>query len=150
MRLNLAKCSFEVGAGKFLGFMLTTRGIKANANKCTAILYMKSLTSLKDVQRLVGRMTTLSQFIPKLVERIRLVLKKMKKGSVDKWDADCEKAFEEVKAVLTHSLVMNRPADGKDLQIYLGGVRRGHQRRTIARKARTKTYLLHKSGPPKR
>ncbi|GAU42950.1 hypothetical protein TSUD_142870 [Trifolium subterraneum] len=34
MRLNPAKCSFGVQAGKFLGFMLTSRGIEANTDKC--------------------------------------------------------------------------------------------------------------------
>lgn len=42
MRLNLSKCTFEVKAGKFLGFMLTARGIEANIDKCGAILEMRS------------------------------------------------------------------------------------------------------------
>ena len=33
MCLNPAKCSFCVQAGKFLGFMLIMRGIKANPDK---------------------------------------------------------------------------------------------------------------------
>jgi Uma2 family endonuclease len=40
MRLNPAKCSFGVQAGKFLGFMLTRRGIEANPEKCQAIINM--------------------------------------------------------------------------------------------------------------
>ncbi|RDX71669.1 hypothetical protein CR513_48943, partial [Mucuna pruriens] len=34
LRLNPDKCSFGVRAGKFLGFMLTKRGIEANPEKC--------------------------------------------------------------------------------------------------------------------
>lgn len=34
MHLNPAKCTFGVVAGKFLGFMLTSRDIEANPNKC--------------------------------------------------------------------------------------------------------------------
>ena len=34
MRLNPAKCTFGVQAGKFLGFLLTSRGIEANPDKC--------------------------------------------------------------------------------------------------------------------
>jgi len=34
MRLNPEKCTFGVQAGKFLGFYLTERGIKANPDKC--------------------------------------------------------------------------------------------------------------------
>ena len=33
MKLNLAKCAFEVGSGKFLGFMVNNRGIEANPSK---------------------------------------------------------------------------------------------------------------------
>ena len=40
MHFNLEKCTFRVGEGKFLGFMITHRGIEANPNKCTAILEM--------------------------------------------------------------------------------------------------------------
>ena len=34
MRLNPQKCICTVEAGKFLGFMLTHRGIEANLDKC--------------------------------------------------------------------------------------------------------------------
>ena len=33
MKLNLAKCAFEVSLGKFLGFMVNERGIEANPKK---------------------------------------------------------------------------------------------------------------------
>lgn len=42
MRLNPSKCTFGVQALKFLGFMLTARCIKANPDKCKAILEMRS------------------------------------------------------------------------------------------------------------
>ena len=42
MMLNPNKCAFAVEAGKFLGFMLTHRGIEANPDKCRAILEMKT------------------------------------------------------------------------------------------------------------
>ena len=42
MRLNPKKYTFGVGGGKFLGFMITHRGIEANPNKCTFILEIKA------------------------------------------------------------------------------------------------------------
>lgn len=30
LRLNAEKCAFGVGSGKFLGYMITTRGIEVN------------------------------------------------------------------------------------------------------------------------
>jgi len=38
---------FGVDRGKFLGFMLTQRGIEANPEKCKAIIEMRSPTTIK-------------------------------------------------------------------------------------------------------
>ena len=38
MKLNPSKCAFGVSSGKFLGFMVSQRGIEANPNKIQAIL----------------------------------------------------------------------------------------------------------------
>ena len=35
--LNASKCSFGVGSGKFLGYMVTHRGIEVNPNQIRAI-----------------------------------------------------------------------------------------------------------------
>ncbi|RDX61416.1 Retrovirus-related Pol polyprotein from transposon 17.6, partial [Mucuna pruriens] len=42
LKLNPEKCSFGVQAEKFLGFMLTEKGVKANPEKCQAIINMRS------------------------------------------------------------------------------------------------------------
>ncbi|XP_072060156.1 uncharacterized protein [Arachis hypogaea] len=49
MRLNLEKCAFGVQGGKFLGFMLTSRGIEVNPEKCEAILNMASPKTMKEL-----------------------------------------------------------------------------------------------------
>jgi len=54
IRLNPKKCIFRVQGRKFLGFMLTHRGIEANPNKCKTIIAMRSPNTLKRVQRLIG------------------------------------------------------------------------------------------------
>ena len=40
MKLNPAKCAFEIASSKFLGFMVSQRGIEANPEKIKAILEM--------------------------------------------------------------------------------------------------------------
>ncbi|KAL0295510.1 UNVERIFIED_CONTAM: Retrovirus-related Pol polyprotein from transposon opus [Sesamum angustifolium] len=40
MKLNPTKCTFGVRGGKFLGFMISQRGIEANPEKIKAILEM--------------------------------------------------------------------------------------------------------------
>ena len=63
LKLNLEKCVFGVEAGKFLGFMLTERGIEANPDKCATIIAVRSPTSVKEVQQLTERMAALSRFV---------------------------------------------------------------------------------------
>ncbi|RDY02848.1 hypothetical protein CR513_13648, partial [Mucuna pruriens] len=48
MRLNLDKCVFVVQGEKFLGSMLTRRGVEANPDKCKAIIKMKSPQNMKE------------------------------------------------------------------------------------------------------
>jgi len=63
LKLNPEKCVFGVEAGKFLGFLLTERGIEANPEKCATIIAMRSPISIKEVQQLTGRTTALSRFV---------------------------------------------------------------------------------------
>lgn len=60
LRLNSKKCMFVVKMGKFLRFMMSKRGIEPNSEKVKAITEMKSPCSMKDVQKLIGRLATLS------------------------------------------------------------------------------------------
>ncbi|WVZ15676.1 hypothetical protein V8G54_013242 [Vigna mungo] len=119
MRLNLLKCTFGVQVDKFLGFMLTARGIEANPEKCKAILEMRSPQMVREVQRLVGRLTSLSRFIPHLAERIKPILKTMKRTAQECWNDQCEGVFGEVKKILTQPPVMGWPVSRHDLQVFL-------------------------------
>ena len=74
LRLNLDKCVFDVDWGKFLGYMLTQCGIEANPEKCKAIIEMRSPITIKEVQRLIGRLTAISRFLPKLVEQTQPIV----------------------------------------------------------------------------
>ena len=49
MRLNPSKCAFGVSSGKFLGFMVSHRGIEANPNKIQVILNMEPPRNIKEV-----------------------------------------------------------------------------------------------------
>jgi len=52
--------AFRVQLGKFLGYMISQRGIKENPEKIQAILDMAPPTSTKEVQWLTGRIAALS------------------------------------------------------------------------------------------
>ena len=70
--LNLEKCVFGIGEGKFLGFMITYRGIEANLDKCEVVI------ALWSPQNLIGRLTFLSHFLPKLAKKAKHFFKSLK------------------------------------------------------------------------
>ena len=47
LRLNASKCSFGVGPGKFLGYMVTYRGIEVNPDQIKAINDLKQPRNTK-------------------------------------------------------------------------------------------------------
>ena len=49
LKLNPLKCAFGVASGKFLGFMVNHRGIKANLGKIQALIDIRSPTNMKEV-----------------------------------------------------------------------------------------------------
>ena len=49
MKLKPTKRAFGISKGKFLGFMVTQKGIEANPKKIKAILDMGSPRSKKDI-----------------------------------------------------------------------------------------------------
>ena len=49
MKLNPSRCAFGVTAGKFLGFMVSQRGIEANLDKIRTIVKMAPSKNVKEV-----------------------------------------------------------------------------------------------------
>ena len=71
LRLNASKCSFEVGLGKFLGYMVTHRGIQVNPDQIKAINDLKPLRNAKEVQKLTGMIAALNRFIFRSADRCK-------------------------------------------------------------------------------
>ena len=69
LRLNTSECSFGVSSGKFLGYMITHRGIKVNPEQIRAINSLHPPRNPKDVQRLTWMTVTLNKFISRSTDR---------------------------------------------------------------------------------
>ncbi|KAL0426583.1 UNVERIFIED_CONTAM: hypothetical protein Slati_2833100 [Sesamum latifolium] len=85
LKLNPAKCAFGVQGGRFLGFMVTQRGIEANPLKIKAIIDMKAPTCLNEAQRLTGRIAALNRFISKSVKKSLPFFKTLRKAKTFEW-----------------------------------------------------------------
>ena len=58
--LNASKCSFRVGSGKFLGYMVTHRGIEVNPDQVRAMNNLQPPRNPKEVQKLTGMTAALN------------------------------------------------------------------------------------------
>ena len=92
MKLNPGKCVFGVASGKFLGFMVSQRGIEANPEKVQAIINMASPKTVKEVQKLTGRIAAINRFVSRAMDKSLPFLKTLKQAFV--WTDECETAFQ--------------------------------------------------------
>ena len=117
MKLNPTKCAFGVSSGKFLGFVVSRRGIEANPEKIQAVLDMQAPRSIKQLQQLTGRIAALNRFISRSTDKCLPFFKVLRKAFV--WDEDCEEAFKQLKQYLGNPPLLSRADEGEVLYLYL-------------------------------
>jgi hypothetical protein len=119
LKLNPEKCVFGVKKGKFLGYLVSTKGIEANPSKIKAILWMEPPNSKKGAQRLAGRLTLLNRFISRSAERNLPFFEILKSAEVFQWGPAQQKAFEELKQYLVDLTTLTPPSSGTPLLLYV-------------------------------
>ena len=101
LRLNAEKCTFGVGAGKFLGYLITNQGIEANPDQIEAVKRLKRPSNSKEVQVLTGMLAALNRFISKFTNRYQPFYQLLKKWRGFQWNEECNRAFRDLKDYLT-------------------------------------------------
>ena len=117
MKLNPSKYAFGVSSGKFLGFMVSHRGIEANPDKIQAILDMKPPQNTKEIQSLTGRVVALNKFVSKATDKCLPFFKVLKNAF--EWTDECQKAFKDLKTYLTIASLLSLSMVGEELYLYL-------------------------------
>ncbi|KAL2238323.1 UNVERIFIED_CONTAM: Retrovirus-related Pol polyprotein from transposon [Sesamum indicum] len=120
MKLNPDKCTFGVSGGKFLGYMVSERGIEANPEKIRAIMDLRSPVTIKDVQKLTGKITSLGRFISRSADKSLPFFRILRKPKNFEWNEECEKALHELKKYLTTPPLLANPKEHEELFVYLG------------------------------
>ena len=81
MKLNPTKWAFGVSTSKFLGFMVTQKGIEVNPNKIKVLLETLVPSSKKELQRFTGRQAALGRFIAHFTDKLRFFFLALKGAS---------------------------------------------------------------------
>ena len=74
LHLNASKCSFGVGSGKFLSYMVTHRGIEVSPDQIKAVNNLQPPQNPKEVQRLTGMIAALNHFISQISRPVQTLL----------------------------------------------------------------------------
>ena len=124
MKLNPRKCSFGMEEGKFLGYLVTSEGIRANPKKTKAILDMQSPRTLREMQSLSGKLAALNRFLSRSAERslpFFETLKNITKENKEeyRWTKPAEEAFQQMKKLIEDLPSLTTPVAKETLYVYI-------------------------------
>ncbi|RVW16613.1 Transposon Tf2-8 polyprotein [Vitis vinifera] len=107
MKLNPSKCAFGVSAGKFLGFMVSQRGIEVSPDQVKAVIETPPPRSKKELQRLTGKLVALGRFIARFTDELRPFFLAIRKAGANGWTDSCQNAFENIKHCLMQPPILS-------------------------------------------
>ncbi|KAJ0715809.1 putative nucleotidyltransferase, Ribonuclease H [Helianthus annuus] len=122
LKLNPTKCSFGMEEGKFLGFIVTREGFKVNPEKVQAIQQMPSPATIKEMQRLAGRLAVLNRFLANHAAKsypFISTLRNCGKKTPFQWTPEAEAAFKQMKECLIQLPTLTTPKEKEPLILYL-------------------------------
>src|SRR5450432_247296 len=102
LKQNADKCAFGVGSGRFIGYLVTQRGIEADPKQIAALQSLVAPRTLKEIQKLTGMAAALNRFISRSTDKCRPFFELLKKCSRRSfhWSEECEEAFQQLKTYL--------------------------------------------------
>ena len=84
--MNPLKCAFGVSFGKFLGFLVHSKGINVDPAKATTIATMKPPTTVKELKSFSGKVSYIRRFILGLALITSSFARLIKKGQSFEWE----------------------------------------------------------------
>lgn len=109
----------EDPGGKFLGYMISRRGIEFNPTEIEAIMSMPPPRTVKQIQQLSGCLAALNLVISRSTDKGLMFFKTLRKGQNFEWTDKCQKVFDDLKKYLTSPPLIPKPEWGEVLQLYL-------------------------------
>ena len=119
LRMNPLKCAFGVSFGKFLGFLVHSRGIDVDPAKATAIATMRPPATVKDLKSFLGKVSYICRFIPGLASITSAFTKLLRKGQSFEWGETQQTTFKRLQQIIMNLPTVQAPVHRKPLLLYL-------------------------------
>lgn len=108
-RLNISKCQFAKNKFKFLGILVSPKGILPNPSKVKAISKIMPPRTVRQVRQFLGATGFFWRHIEHYATVAAPVTKLLQKNKKFKWGPDQQEAFEKLIAHLTAAPVLRKP-----------------------------------------
>ncbi|XP_063441937.1 uncharacterized protein K02A2.6-like [Mytilus trossulus] len=105
-KLNKEKFKLKLKEVRFIGHLVTSEGLKPDPENIRAVIDMPKPTDVSGVRRILGIVTYLSKFLPKLTDICEPLRKLTLKDSEFCWIENHDKALEEIKRLVTAEPVL--------------------------------------------
>jgi len=106
IKFKLSKCEFAVKIVNYLGHSISENKIFPLNSNIEAIARFPVPIDKKSLQRFLGKVNYYRKFIQNVTEILAPLFSLLKNSNPFKWNEKCQKAFETVKEILTHSPVL--------------------------------------------
>ena len=117
LRMKLSKCMFAKRSVKFLGHVVSKDGVKPNPDKIEAIVKMKPPIDITGLRRFLGLTSYYRKFVRNYSKIAEPLNRLLQKGSLYRWNEQCQKAFEELKERLTSAPILAYPDFKKEFRL---------------------------------
>ena len=117
IKLNKHKLALRVQEVDFMGHLLTAQGLKPDPKKVEAIIKLPTPKSKEDIERLNGTVNYLAKFLLRLSPLMEPLWRLTQTGIEWHWEDGKEKAFSEVKLLVTQALILAYYSPDKELVI---------------------------------
>jgi hypothetical protein len=115
---KFSKCVFWLEEIKFLGHVLSTKGIVVDPSKVKDILEWKPPTTVHQVRSFLGLAEYYRRFFPDFSKIVKPITGLLKNNTKFDWSSKCNEAFEQLKVLLTTAPVLAQPDIEKPFDVY--------------------------------
>ncbi|XP_046601433.1 uncharacterized protein K02A2.6-like [Neodiprion lecontei] len=106
VRFNIDKCELGKKQIKYIGHIISENGIAPDSTKIEAIKKLPVPQNKKELQRILGMLTYVSKFVVNFAEKTAPLRNVLKKDGVFEWNAEQQRAFDQLKACLSSAPVL--------------------------------------------
>ncbi|WVZ64404.1 hypothetical protein U9M48_013917 [Paspalum notatum var. saurae] len=115
---KFSKCAFWLKEVRFLGHILSEKGVAVDLSKVKDVLNWKQPETVTEIRSFLGLAGYYRRFIKDFSKTAKPMTSLTKKNAKYLWSSNCEEAFQTLKKLLTSAPVLAQPDVTKPFDVY--------------------------------